>query len=204
MPYFTDVMVDLETTGTRPDDHAIIQICAVRFNIHTMEIDHSFFNECLLMPPTRHWDEGTRNWWSKRLSTLHSIQARMRDPREVIPEFYRWVTEGQSNEIRFWAKPLSFDFPFVSSYMNEFGPAQCFNFRIARDLRTFMAGLTFPYDMFDESSVPFEGTEHDALFDTLHQIKVLFAAIKEAQCKSSTLVLTESAYSVIPTSDDAS
>jgi DNA polymerase III epsilon subunit-like protein len=189
MPHYTDVMVDIETTGTRPDAHAIIQIAAVQFNVDTMEINPDFFNQCLSIPPTRHWDEGTRQWWSKMPTTLNSIYSRMQEPRDVMSNLFNWAGGGNCG-LRFWSKPLSFDFMFVASYFNEFGPMQCFNHSTGRDLRTFMAGLAYPGVPFDEKSVQFEGVEHDGLFDTLHQIKILFAAIGEAQCKSSKLTLT--------------
>lgn len=52
---YPDVMVDLETTGTSPDETAIIQISAVRFNLLTAEVDPNVFDMCLTMPPGRYW-----------------------------------------------------------------------------------------------------------------------------------------------------
>ncbi|HQT78200.1 MAG TPA: 3'-5' exonuclease [Rhodopila sp.] len=174
MPEFTDVMVDLETTGLAPDFNAVIQISAVKFNLDTHAVDTNFFNQCLSIPPTRWWDEGTRQWWGKQPDVLRGIYARMRSPATVMAEFYEWARD---QELRFWAKPLSFDFPFVQSYFREFGPAMPFDFRKGRDLRTFMAGIAYPFAPFPEASIPFEGSVHDAIFDTLHQLKILYAAM---------------------------
>lgn len=176
MTEYTDVMIDLETTGTAPEHTAIIQIAAVRFNLDTQAIDHNFFNQCLAIPDTRRWDEDTRQWWLKMRPVLEGIYSRMEQPAKVMGDFYWWLG-GPSCQLRMWAKPLSFEYPFVQSYFKEFGPSMPLDFRKGRDLRSFIGGLNYPYSSFDEKSVPFEGIPHDALFDTLHQVKVLFSAI---------------------------
>lgn len=160
----------------------MIQIAAVRFNPVTRQIDHNFFNGCLEIPPTRFWDEDTRSWWMKQnRSVLESIYARMRDPAEVMRDFWDWCG-GVECRMAFLSKPLSFDFPFVASYFREFGPGRMpFDFRLGRDLRSVLVGLTFPGPSFDDRSVPMQGPAHDALFDCLHQINVLFKAMDHAK-----------------------
>ncbi len=46
-----DYMIDVETTGTNPEENALIQIACVRFNRHTKEIDPKFFDRALQVPP---------------------------------------------------------------------------------------------------------------------------------------------------------
>ena len=172
---YTDVMVDLETTGLSKDHSAIIQIAAVRFNLETHDVDHNFFDKCLMIPPGRTWDENTRHWWIKDKSDiLMSIYERMADPAAVITEFFDW-SGGVVGPYRFWAKPISFDFPFLESYFTQFGLPMPYSHRVGRDLRSFIAGCN---PTFNENTVPFEGTAHNALYDTLHQIRLLFAAMK--------------------------
>ena len=190
MPEFNHVMVDIETTGLQPDRHAIIQITAIRFDPYEFAIDHNWFNECLMMPSTRSWDEGTRQWWSTKREVFQSIQARMQPAPDVMKRFHDWVG-GQS--LYFWAKPLSFDFPFIQSYFHEFGPQQCFQHWKGRDLRSFVAGMAHPQLPTVENEVEFEGPQHDALFDTIHQIKILFHSLnhrEQPSCSSSCLELS--------------
>ena len=171
--------MDVETTGTSPDRAAVIQIAAVRFNTETRAIDHNFFNRCLAIPTTRFWQEDTRSWWMKqKRSVLQGIFDRMEDPRLVMSDFQDWV--GFNSGLHFLSKPLSFDFPFVASYATEFGPGygMPFSHQKGRDLRSMMSAMA---PDFDEGSVAFEGDQHDALFDCLHQIKLLFAAMDHAQ-----------------------
>lgn len=188
---FDHVMIDVETTGISPDHTAIIQITAIKFDPFAGKIDdyENWFNRCLSIPTTRWWDESTRRWWLTKPETFGSISARMEDPRQVMDDFY-WAMGGSNNNLHFWAKPLSFDYPFIQSYLREFGPAQCFDFRKGRDLRSFFAGLSYPDKPFDEKSVEFDGVAHDALWDTLHQIKTVFAAI-EASTLGSVVIIGE-------------
>ncbi|WP_164034138.1 3'-5' exoribonuclease domain-containing protein, partial [Serratia marcescens] len=71
-----DYMIDVETTGTIPEENAIIQIAAVRFNRHTKEIDHRFFDRALTVPEGRYWSESTRDWWMGQPDVLRGILSR--------------------------------------------------------------------------------------------------------------------------------
>lgn len=165
-----DVMVDIETTGTLPDRAAILQIAAVRFDLETGDVDTNFFDECLHMPPWRSWDQSTAEWWGRqKRSVLDGILVRARNPRDVMNEFVDWV--GYDTAARFWAKPLSFDFPFISSYCHDFGLKNPFDFRTAMDCRSYLAGYYYPTAPVSEKDIPFDGDVHNALFDVLHQIK---------------------------------
>ena len=77
---FTDVMVDLETTGSNFDRNAIIQIAAVKFNYETEEVSTDFFDRCLHVHPGREWDPETRAWWQGNGNVLQQIQGRAEDP----------------------------------------------------------------------------------------------------------------------------
>ena len=163
-----DIMVDLETTGTRGDRHAIIQIAACKFDLATGAVDHNFFNQCLEIPPWRSWDEDTRLWWGKNPTILNGIYNRMRPAGVVMNEFADWAGFGGN---RMWAKPVSFEFPFLSGYFADFSVPNPFHYRNAVDVRSYLKGLWYPGECISEKSVPFDGDAHDAIFDVLHQIK---------------------------------
>ena len=63
---YSDVMLDIETTGTQPDRAAIIQIGAVKFNLETGAVSNHFFNRSMELPPWRAWSEDTRSWWMQQ------------------------------------------------------------------------------------------------------------------------------------------
>jgi hypothetical protein len=171
---YPDICVDLETTGTQPDKTAIIQLAAVRFNMRTGEVDPNFFNASLAIPSTRFWDEDTREWWADKPVVLERIWSKMRDPRTVMQEFHRWSVKDGDDNLTLWAKPTHFEFPFISSYFREFGVSNPFPFWLANDQNTFLRARHFPEaPPAYEKEIPFDGDEHDALYDTLHQVKVL-------------------------------
>ena len=170
-PYFTDMMVDIETGGTDPERNPIIQIAAVKFNYATGEIG-PMFNRCLGPAIDRLWDEGTKQWWAKMPDTYEAICARVEDPAVVMADYAAFAETGP----RFWAKPTSFDFPFVASYLRQFGHPNPCHYRHARDLNTFIAALKGGADHVWMRDVPFVGTVHDGLDDCCHQISSLFEA----------------------------
>lgn len=168
-------MVDIETTGTRPDRGAIIQIAAVRFDLEIQAVDPNTFNRCLALPPHRFWEEGTRHWWmQQKRHVLQDIFHRMEDPRTVMNDFVNWACEVE-NPI-FWGKPTHFDYTFISSYLHDFDLPNPFSFRMANDMNSFLRARYFPNPVPD-LNIPFEGDAHNALWDVFHQIKILFAHV---------------------------
>lgn len=175
---FPDVMVDIETTGTSPDEAAIIQIAAVRFNLSERTIDNAdMFNRCLSLPPKRYWDESTRDWWAQqKRSVLLGILQRGEDPGAVVKAFSDWARDGANGEtLHFWAKPTTFDFTFCQSYFKQFEVYNPFHFRNAICLNSYLRGLSRSNGI-PEVDYQFEGDAHDAIIDVLNQIGLLFAA----------------------------
>ena len=176
--HYPDIMVDVETTGLSIDDSAMIQLAAVRFNLKERTIDNSsMFNKALAIPPKRYWDEGTRRWWSEqKRSILEDIYARMEDPHNVMQEFADWVGYSPLVPHRFWAKPIHFDYPFVQSYLSQFGIANPFHFRWATDVNSYIRGMANNPDVEQFKTGTFHGDAHNAIFDVINQIDALFQA----------------------------
>lgn len=180
MANFYDYMIDIETTGTEPDVSGIIQIAAVKFNIKTQEIDTtSFFDRCLRLPPKRYWDEDTRGWWfGKNRAVYQSLVPRMEDPAVVMKDFHAWILKDSDTEEprRLWGKPTAFDAAFIESYMKQFQLMNPFHFRYQMDVNTYIRGLANdPLAQLEYRD--FQGPAHNAIFDSLHQIGNLFAAV---------------------------
>ncbi|BCJ91740.1 hypothetical protein IZ6_24750 [Terrihabitans soli] len=174
---YTDVMVDIETTGVAPDDSAIIQIAAVRFNLEERTVDSTdMFNRCLSIPPKRFWDEGTRHWWSKqKASVFQEITSRAEDPATVVQALADWA--GYKG-LTFWAKPSHFDFMFVESYFKQFNIPSPFHFRNTIDQNSFIRGLGRSSNL-PKVQVEMAGDAHNAIFDVLNQIGTVFAAMDQ-------------------------
>lgn len=175
---FTDIMIDLETTGTDPEHCAIIQIAAVKFNLLTGEVGTDTFDRAMTFAPNRFWQEGGRDFWMKMPEIYKEIMGRAADPLHVMGDFDDWVKKDVPEEgWRMWAKPITFEWAFISSYYRQFDAPMPFHYRFARDLNSYIAGLRgTPEHYALEEEIPFEGKEHNALWDCFHQIKVLLHA----------------------------
>lgn len=171
-----DVMIDLETTGTRVDQNAVLQIAAVRFDLFTGDIDHEdMFCESLLMPPWRCWDEDTREWWARQPETYVNIMETAQPFQEVMQRFIQWY--GRSKAIA-WSKPKRFDLKFLESMFKDIGAPVPWNYWDAKDLRTWIGARYFPQAArIRQQDIQNDGA-HDALMDVIHQIAWLFA-VKE-------------------------
>lgn len=183
---YQDVMVDIETTGTQPNRSAMIQLAAVKFNLEDFTVSPNFFNRSLSIPAWRYWDEDTREWWSKMPDVFSSIMQKAEDPAIVMRDFADWSIQINGPPLRFWAKPTTFDFMFVTSYLKDFKQPIPFDFREATDMNSYLRGRYAPNPI-DRSDEPkMSGTAHDAIHDSLHQIKVLFYHEQKARnAKSS-------------------
>lgn len=179
MSRFPFIMVDIETTGTQPETTNIIQIAAVRFNLETGEVDHDTFDRCLRPLPTRFWDEDTRRFWSKMPTLLDTIWGRMEDPKKVLADLKVFAMKDQRESPILWAKPISFEGPFLASYFRELDIQTPFKYWETMDLNSFIKGRFFP-DMAPkiEKELEFVGSEHHALYDTFHQVKVAIEAYR--------------------------
>jgi hypothetical protein len=178
MAAFLDVMVDLETTGTDPAHAAIIQIAAVRFDLETKDIDvNTMFDRTMWMAPGRFWSEDTREWWGRqKAGVLSNIQERSENPADVVRDFFAWAQEiSFLAPVRLWAKPTSFEFPFLQSYFQQFGYPMPFSFREAKDVNTYIFAKGHQPHKFAKG-IEFQGDCHNALHDVLHQIKLVLNA----------------------------
>lgn len=170
---FTDIMLDLETTGTSPDRAAIIQIAGVKFNLETREVDDTVFNRCLIPLPARRWEEGTRAFWHRdntMRETLARITALAEDAALVMSDFVDWARGGH----RLWGKPSHFEYPLIESYCRDLNLPNPFHYRSTNDLNTWLRARYWPQEP-AKIDVPFDGTAHDALFDVFNQLQVLFS-----------------------------
>lgn len=173
--------VDIETTGTNPENNAIMQIGAAAFDFDRGLIGPTFCVN-MTMPGNRYWDEDTRSWWMKQSpETFDSVTVNPVPPAVGIRMFADWVCQHSSaiKEPVMIAKPTSFERPFIQSYCAEYGVKNPFHYRADLCLNSFIRGLrrdirANPWDL--ENEVPAVGNAHNGLDDALYQIAVLLTA----------------------------
>lgn len=180
MTAFYDFMSDIETTGTRGDRNAILSLAGVAFNYAEGVVSPDTFYVTMEMPPWRTWCEDTRAWWHKqdpetfRLATENPVSL-----GEGMYRYQQWVRKvtGALEPPRLWAKPISFEWPFIESCFRDAGVDNPFFFRDCIDMQSFIRGMRMdPSAPAFDKQVPFVGREHHALDDTLHQIAVALTA----------------------------
>lgn len=173
-------MVDIETTGTDPSHTSILQIACVAFNAETGDVSgDDMFNRCLRMPADRRWDEDTRAFWAKHKTIYQGIVQRSEDPGVVVRDFSAWVRKlaNHGNTIRLWAKPVSFEGPFLASYFERYGVINPFFHGEHMDVRSYIRGKLGIMDLRSwEKARPLDGVAHDAIYDALHQVKLVLEA----------------------------
>ena len=178
---YTDLMVDVETTGLDPEHAALIQIGAVPFCYDTGAIGSAhMFKASLTMPQKRFWTGDTMNFWlGQNAEVYRGIMSEARPYKAVLKEFYDYACTFPN--VRFWSKG-HLDWPIIESYMLAEGYSMPFGFRQAKDMRSFIAGLNGVAE-YKDPEVEMVGNHHDALHDCLTQLRMLFKA-KEDTCQS--------------------
>jgi len=173
-------MIDLETTGTDAAHNHIIQIAAVRFDLEHKTIDtNEMFDRCLHpVGFNRYWDEETRSWWLRQKEgLLDSILNRAEMPENVIRDFADFVGRTKASKpVRLWAKPISFEWPFIQSYMREHRVTFPIGYWNCVDLNSYINGRGHDDRKAFWNNIEFQGDQHNALHDVIHQIQGAFAA----------------------------
>ena len=184
---YTHCMVDVETTGLRPDRNHMFQIGAVLFNLERRTVDpHPFVITLTRDQVHRSWDESTREWWLKKKDVLTQILSMpAMSSKDGMVALHKYAKKQQSgNSISMVGKPSHFDYPWVESYFRDTNTPSPFHYREVTDMNTwavskledYVSGssnneiLKFMYQQVPE----FEGAAHNAIFDCLYQIKCMF------------------------------
>jgi hypothetical protein len=164
-----NVMVDLETLGTRPGC-IVLSIGAVEFD--ERGIGREFYAE-ILQDSSRlyglHADPSTLGWWRKQNDAARAVLTRTENEGDKLPaalqKFSDWCHEiTNTNNLAVWGDGASFDNPILVECYRVTGlypPWRFWNDRCYRTLKNL--GLMAP--------VVREGTYHHALDDARVQAR---------------------------------
>ena len=160
------LMVDLETLSTDPRA-VVLSLGAVVFTHE--DIVHTLYAELDVREQIesyhRHVSADTLQWWMKQSHAARTVFAPQNPQKlhEVISQLKDMLTPVEWGSIMVWSNGGSFDIPILHTICTDVGiniPWQFFNERCYRTMKN-----TFP----NVKPVPFEGVEHNALNDALHQ-----------------------------------
>lgn len=178
MTEWTDIMVDLETTGTDIRSAGIIQLSAIMFNLEKGEVGPEF-DRCLYLNDQVCWERQTYEWWHNKpdkVRIFDDISERMEDPYTVINDFVRWNRVNGPCK-HFWSKPSHFDYTLLDKYFRMYGYKNPFIYWKARDMRSYILGLVFPEEL---PELKLHSTDaHNALADVKFQVNELIRITRE-------------------------
>lgn len=160
-----NVMLDLETWGTRPGC-SIRSVGAVLFDPYSEEIGDEFYanvSDASCVDAGLHVDPDTVAWWSRQ--TQQAQDALTRDQTalaEVADKFNAWWRKNRA--IFVWSHGANFDEPIWSAAAYAVGRRVPWKFWDSRCTRT-----VYDVARFDPRSVRRGGTYHNALDDAKYQ-----------------------------------
>ncbi|SBG30006.1 exonuclease [Klebsiella pneumoniae] len=178
---YVHVMVDLETMGKKYNA-PIVAIGAVVFDPATGSIGESFY-KVVCIESSVNWgaviDPSTVIWWLKQSSEARS--AIVNDDaiplQDALLQFREFVSDnvaGGSKKAQVWGNGASFDNSILRSSYDCIAEDYPWEYWNDRDVRTMVElGQAISFD--PKTTIPFEGSRHNALADAIHQARYVSA-----------------------------
>ena len=178
---YVHVMVDLETMGKK-HNAPIVAIGAVVFDPATGSIGESFY-KVVCLESSVNWgaviDPSTVIWWLKQSSEARS--AIVNDDaiplQDALLQFREFVSDnvaGGSKKAQVWGNGASFDNSILRSSYDCIAEDYPWEYWNDRDVRTMVElGQAISFD--PKTTIPFEGSRHNALADAIHQASYVSA-----------------------------
>ncbi|MGX6596255.1 3'-5' exoribonuclease domain-containing protein [Klebsiella quasivariicola] len=178
---YVHVMVDLETMGKK-HNAPIVAIGAVVFDPATGSIGESFY-KVVCLESSVNWgaviDPSTVIWWLKQSSEARS--AIVNDDaiplQDALLQFREFVSDnvaGGSKKAQVWGNGASFDNSILRSSYDCIAEDYPWEYWSDRDVRTMVElGQAISFD--PKTTIPFEGSRHNALADAIHQARYVSA-----------------------------
>ncbi|MDG0246294.1 3'-5' exoribonuclease [Klebsiella pneumoniae] len=178
---YVHVMVDLESMGKK-HNAPIVAIGAVVFDPATGSIGESFY-KVVCLESSVNWgaviDPSTVIWWLKQSSEARS--AIVNDDaiplQDALLQFREFVSDnvaGGSKKAQVWGNGASFDNSILRSSYDCIAEDYPWEYWNDRDVRTMVElGQAISFD--PKTTIPFEGSRHNALADAIHQARYVSA-----------------------------
>ena len=175
----TDIVLDLETMGTA-SDAAILSIGAVQVDRVRGKIAGAFY--AVMCPDEALGAGGTVSgstflWWLEqsteaRMALVSAPKAPLLQTLVQLADWMGVDEDGKPSQVKVWGNGDTFDNVILDNTFKRCGIRTPWEFWNNRDLRTAMdlQGIR-------KSAVPFEGAQHNALYDAQHQAKLLLKCL---------------------------
>ena len=189
---FSNYMVDIETTGTRPDLNHIVEVAIVPFElIHTNVVisPEEYHLKFKLNSDQKHrqYDPSTMTWWGKQNKQIaDKVFSQFFNPEinnaQVLTQLAIFISHTTNGKARFWSKPNSFDYMFLQSLFKDFQIVFPFSYWNALDLSGFCSGLAYLQQNTLDSKIYEPETRslaHDSMGDCYFQLDWISNALAD-------------------------
>ena len=172
-----EAMGDIETLGREPGC-VILSIGAAMFDPRGDGHGDTFYRNVDLTSSLLEgftFDESTLDWWQKQnTQAVGALGAEAVSIQDALFDFVDWYNKNKAK--KFWCQGLTFDVPILEAAMKKFDIRIPWQFWAVRDTRS-------AYDIcgFNDKSLKRDGTYHNALDDSTHQILCLQTAYKNGR-----------------------
>lgn len=179
-----DIMIDIETLSTKLNA-TILSVSACYFNPLTGKIGKKFDKQINLessLNAKRDVSASTVLWWMDQSNSARShfkTNAKAGTMTEVLKEFSEFIDE----RALVWGNGSSFDLGILTTAYDKCKLPLPWKFWNERDVRTIVQ-VGRMLDFNPKQDMPFEGTRHNALDDSIHQAKYVSAIIQLVQDNS--------------------
>jgi exodeoxyribonuclease VIII len=187
-----DIMLDIETLG-KGDNPPVFQIAGCAFDITTGEIIDTI-NKIANIRDVNNIEGDTLLWWLNNNSELlknllNKGCSHQCTEKDIVMNFVHWVNSlsdiynVNSSKVYLWGNGATFDNRIIEGKCRYYGFKYPISYYADRDMRTIIEAARIKKGFSNEkeykATIPFDGTPHDALNDTLYQIKVICQAYKD-------------------------
>lgn len=162
-----DLMIDLETLGTKPQS-PIISIGAVFFDIERGMLGNTFYMALKIkdqLEKGRKIDADTLQWWFEQSDAAKKVFHEKAQPTAtVLNTFTQWVkTNKGTSKVYPWGNGSTFDISLMEDIFNQYEIGCPWGFNTIMDLRTFRRFIAKGAPVYNG------GTAHNALDDAIAQ-----------------------------------
>ena len=167
----TNIMIDEETVGTKPNS-SIIALGACKFDLD-LGISETFYEVIDIADSLKNGfdvDGDTIKWWLTQSESARQAVAKQGKPvKEVLKSFKQWC--GTDNK-QVWGNGSDFDNVLLTNHYHKFNVVPPWKYWENRCFRT-MRGS------FKEVELDNVGTHHNALDDAIWQANYLIKLVEE-------------------------
>lgn len=174
-----DVMVDIETLGTKPDS-TVFQIAAAVFDIKTGELQETFNMTADISCSKPVVDGSTIKWWLETDKELFAKLLSSGNCSEdyMFQQFHVWMEElAKKGDIRLWGNGILFDNNFIRTHFEMSGLKYPVKYNNDRDVRTILQlvadKLSCTEKELKEKFRPEDCHDHDAFDDVRKQVQLV-------------------------------